>query len=888
MRGFLPIIAALALLSACQSAPVRETVTLPETTDQRIRGLSQALSTMQPGELDRLLPLLSALRENALENRFLAIMHQARELTASDRQDQREEWVRLKQDLDTLVAGQRILLSMPNPKRAAIEFLGRFQALRLDPVIDEPASTLQHDSGFTEPLVIRLTTPDTNAVIPAWTLVLNAPAGLRFDSGTAETRIHGTGKRGQVRITAASVDPHKNTASLSIECQAQPFLASLSRHFDQSRPGPVLTLSRPTWQLQAIPRAQTEFETLVARIRNTRRDDRAALDGLASSLTRLVEACPELTRVAANAQRIAGLAAYFPAGVCSIQITEPEETLYTSTGFASPLAISLALSPTNLLSLYRPHLSLVSPDGLRLAHPSNSISLGFTTNATVRTSLRVTSASDQAWRNRLSFVLEYPARRLVTAVRHAFPSAQFGLVPSLEEYRITARTAGGNSLYDTTRGTGASHIAATPVTNNLQAATAIDQRGLFTIGGRFGNTVYDLMYGHPNGVGPDGIWSSYASIRAGDRTWRISELWRKTVTREAGGALRCEAWLPDNSALIIQRLVPFSHNGQANIRIEMTLKNTSRRTNTFGMRLMLDTWAGMNDGVPFVIPGAEKSDVITHEVEFTPGWAALWQTYELPLGGSAGSAVLCMQNIMAGRGLVPPDRIAFANWPTAYNSDWDYYVDKSRPVTGDSAAILWWEPRLLKPGEEYRAATQFGVARQYDGPMLFSTDANNGEGVLLLRYANTTSQPVRIGHTVDCFDGQIILPQGESLSATVKPNEIFMKSVPVSVIGRGKARVRVTVDAGGSVRNWEFDMHGRPQHNTLQSLPVASAGHPVPVRYFFVGPVRRLSARLVDTSSRILSEAALTASPWLDGHLYSGTIMIPAATQGRIVLEVIE
>jgi hypothetical protein len=115
-----------------------------------------------------------------------------------------------------------------------------------------------------------------------------------------------------------------------------------------------------------------------------------------------------------------------------------------------------------------------------------------------------------------------------------------------------------------------------------------------------------------------------------------------------------------------------------------------------------------------------------------------------------------------------------------------------------------------------------------------------------------------------------------------------MKSVPVSVIGKGKAKVRVTVDAGGNVRNWEFDMHGRPQNNSLQSLPIASAGHPVPVRYFFGGPARRLSARLVDASNQVLSEAPLTATPWLDGHLYSGTIMIPAATQGRIVLEVIE
>src|SRR5205807_661814 len=54
------------------------------------------------------------------------------------------------------------------------------------------------------------------------------------------------------------------------------------------------------------------------------------------------------------------------------------------------------------------------------------------------------------------------------------------------------------------------------------------------------------------------------------------------------------------------RLVPGDVSQRIDtVRVTYELKNTGRRAREVGLRVMLDTLIGDNDGVPFIIPGRE-------------------------------------------------------------------------------------------------------------------------------------------------------------------------------------------------------------------------------------------------------------------------------------------
>jgi len=186
------------------------------------------------------------------------------------------------------------------------------------------------------------------------------------------------------------------------------------------------------------------------------------------------------------------------------------------------------------------------------------------------------------------------------------------------------------------------------------------------------------------------------------------------------------------------------------------------------------------------------------------------------------------------------------------------------------------------------ASTQFGLAEQLDRPMLYSTDPDNTQGILMLRYRNGSSSPVNIRHDVSCSGGQILLPDNEDLTAIVKPNTVYMKGIPVTIVGAGKAVVHVQLHDQVQTRTWAFSMHGIPPSNSIHSLPVAEAGRSLPIRYFLAGTKRNIMARIVTLQGIEAARIRLRPEQWLDGFMYIGSIRLPQSLEGRVVLEVIE
>ena len=144
--------------------------------------------------------------------------------------------------------------------------------------------------------------------------------------------------------------------------------------------------------------------------------------------------------------------------------------------------------------------------------------------------------------------------------------------------------------------------------------------------------------------------------------------------------------------------------------ISYRLKNRSLSTShNVGLRLMMDTKLGSNDGAPFRI----GKDAITSEVSYSKNTMQdYWQTFDnLSSPNIVAQGTLRLEKL----DIMPPDRLYLANWGTLVDHPWNYNYEKGRSFirTGeldkDTALALYWDPVTLGPGEEKVIKTAYGL-----------------------------------------------------------------------------------------------------------------------------------------------------------------------------------
>ncbi|MEI2692381.1 MAG: hypothetical protein V9H69_22760 [Anaerolineae bacterium] len=151
------------------------------------------------------------------------------------------------------------------------------------------------------------------------------------------------------------------------------------------------------------------------------------------------------------------------------------------------------------------------------------------------------------------------------------------------------------------------------------------------------------------------------------------------------------------------------------MQIKYVLSNTSSQTHQVGLRIMLDSLIGDNDGVPFVAPGREgiTSRAIDLRGENIPDFV---QALERPNLADPGVIV---NLTLRGADATPPDRLVISAWCNE-NAEWDYYrglggdghpLDRCGIVgeTPDSAVALYFDPQPLAPGEQRTIVAYYGL-----------------------------------------------------------------------------------------------------------------------------------------------------------------------------------
>src|SRR5690625_5051426 len=110
------------------------------------------------------------------------------------------------------------------------------------------------------------------------------------------------------------------------------------------------------------------------------------------------------------------------------------------------------------------------------------------------------------------------------------------------------------------------------------------------------------------------------------------------------------------------------------VRIEYSVINTSDSPVDVGLRMMIDTMLGANDGAPFRVGElAITTDTAFAAEEQIPEF---WQAFE-----SLTDPKLTAQGNFKGPDLTTPDRVYLSNWGAMADGPWDFDFQPGRDFT---------------------------------------------------------------------------------------------------------------------------------------------------------------------------------------------------------------
>jgi len=292
-----------------------------------------------------------------------------------------------------------------------------------------------------------------------------------------------------------------------------------------------------------------------------------------------------------------------------------------------------------------------------------------------------------------------------------------------------------------------------------------NEKGKFTIGTTGGDpdiltdNYNILLYGHPN------PWSSFTTINI-DGEYYIFEAASITQTEKE---IIAEMAVGN---ILIQQVIKLAHNEVTNredlVQISYNIINNGESEANVGVRIMLDTMLGSNDGAPFRLPGL---GAVTTEKEFVGSQVPqFWQAFDDLENPSVIANGTVYKSIHE-----KPDKIQFVYWSDIYDTLWDYTIIPDQYVTRDSAVAIYYNPERVNPGSSINVSTYYGIG---------SLRSDSGDDVLSMNVAapqkleldpagtNYFPNPFTItaylyNQGIDTIDEAIIsldLPQGSGLN----------------------------------------------------------------------------------------------------------------------------
>ncbi|MFA5879952.1 MAG: hypothetical protein WC860_07235 [Candidatus Margulisiibacteriota bacterium] len=224
-----------------------------------------------------------------------------------------------------------------------------------------------------------------------------------------------------------------------------------------------------------------------------------------------------------------------------------------------------------------------------------------------------------------------------------------------------------------------------------------------------------LIYGRPK------PWTSYTTINIDGKIYSFGG---KTVKRAGKNTFYGEfvsQIIKDNSIITaykygniyVTQTLSFLRNPNTKVKdtvlINYETKNLDNVEHKIGLRIMLDTMLGANDGAPFRI--GEKA--IESESEFVGNEILdYWQTFDnLVSPNIIAQGTLKLDSDQVN----PPDKMCLANWGTLADNAWDFTYQEGRTfirdgeTVNDTALVLYWNPKTILPMGKLSVKTLYGL-----------------------------------------------------------------------------------------------------------------------------------------------------------------------------------
>jgi hypothetical protein len=138
--------------------------------------------------------------------------------------------------------------------------------------------------------------------------------------------------------------------------------------------------------------------------------------------------------------------------------------------------------------------------------------------------------------------------------------------------------------------------------------------------------------------------------------------------------------------------------------IRYVIENKDSKPRKVGLRIMIDTQIGGNDGVPFTVPGLGLVDTMKDfpTAKEVPEFVQALETGNLLKPGTVGHLSLKIA------GLESPDRVSLTHWPGS-SAPWEVPIKPIKEGRFDSAIVLYWQERELRPGEKRELGFAYGL-----------------------------------------------------------------------------------------------------------------------------------------------------------------------------------
>lgn len=143
------------------------------------------------------------------------------------------------------------------------------------------------------------------------------------------------------------------------------------------------------------------------------------------------------------------------------------------------------------------------------------------------------------------------------------------------------------------------------------------------------------------------------------------------------------------------------------IGITYKITNTGNANHTIGLRVMLDTMCGSNDGAPIRSGEQEVTTVTAVTGEAIPQF---WMAFD-----NLADPTVISQGTLWGGKATKPDKVIFADWGSFADEAWEPalvagqgFVRKGE-ADPDTAAAMYWNPLTIEPGQTRVITTYYGM-----------------------------------------------------------------------------------------------------------------------------------------------------------------------------------